>query len=874
MARLERLTLVVCFFVCPLLFFTNLTRNPYITQISLLNVGLCAALALRWGRSAWEEGALRLARTPFDLPLGVWLGLCAVSWGVAYLGHAEFFRPSIRAEGLRNAVFVIANTVAAFYLAAAVAREDAVRRPEEPTAAPGRRGDGAGEDPAMSAGLGWWVLFALAWGALWLGFHSMRSPGRAGGGLLATVWDGFGGPLWLGGIGAAWWLCRKGRMLDYIHLSLAAAFLASAYGILQYFNIEVIWPTVLNPYGGRSVSTFGNPNFLSSYNVVLLPFAAALFLNARGAFAKAAYGIVFLALEGALLASLTRSSWGGAIAALGVLAVWRQTRLRALEEPRPQGLLAGLALVMVLAWPQSSVGGAYTPSVIGRLTEIRTFRQADGYYSPLHQRVLIWSCAWLMGAENPLTGKGWGVFELFYPFYQGTMLRHSDFFHRMRTHANNAHNEIMETWAQTGLTGVGVLFWMWAVFFRAASSQAPPGRTAVSWMGPAAAAGAAGMLVDNLLNVSLHFAVPGFIFWWAAGTAMGRLEVVPAWREMNSRRAVIAGALAAAAGLGAVSWYWVRVWNREVHYFSGFKLLRQGAVGAATKELERSRSWGPGEVNAVYELGNAYARSERFENALSAYGEALAANAGYDEIYFNRATILALRLKMTGEALKNYQVAALINPLSNEVLSGLSALYLQEPKAHMQESLELLRLAVRAFPDNANHWNNLGYVHSLRGAFAEAQEAYGRALAIDPGMVVAERNLAAVVRQAGGPVPPFVQGLDDIRRLEAMLARSDYSPAALSLAERASRLLPASPKPRFFLGSLLLVHGRPAEAIGHLEWVVRREPRHLQARLNLGNAYLSLSRGEAAAREFRAVLGVDPANAAAQKGLQALGLPR
>jgi len=48
-------------------------------------------------------------------------------------------------------------------------------------------------------------------------------------------------------------------------------FLASVYGILQYFGIELIWPKVLNPFGGRCVSTFGNPNFLSTFLILLFP---------------------------------------------------------------------------------------------------------------------------------------------------------------------------------------------------------------------------------------------------------------------------------------------------------------------------------------------------------------------------------------------------------------------------------------------------------------------------------------------------------------------------------------------------------------------------------------------------------------------------
>ena len=37
MQRVRTLILTVCHFVCPLLFFTDLTRNPYYTQIAVLN---------------------------------------------------------------------------------------------------------------------------------------------------------------------------------------------------------------------------------------------------------------------------------------------------------------------------------------------------------------------------------------------------------------------------------------------------------------------------------------------------------------------------------------------------------------------------------------------------------------------------------------------------------------------------------------------------------------------------------------------------------------------------------------------------------------------------------------------------------------------
>ena len=78
-------------------------------------------------------------------------------------------------------------------------------------------------------------------------------------------------------------------------------------------------------------------------------------------------------------------------------------------------------------------------------------------------------------------------------------------------------------------------------------------------------------------------------------------------------------------------------------------------------------------------------------------------------------------------------------------------------------------------------------------------------------------------------------------------------------------------KARFLAGSLLLVAGRPADAVAQMEWVVAKEPRHVAALINLAHAYHSLGRNREAAAQLRAVLDLDPGNATAREGLRALG---
>jgi len=83
--------------------------------------------------------------------------------------------------------------------------------------------------------------------------------------------------------------------------------------------------------------------------------------------------------------------------------------------------------------------------------------------------------------------------------------------------------------------------------------------------------GVAGMLVDNLLNVSVHFAVPAFIFWWWVGSVFvlepASLELKRYPLQSLGRRfalALVALTLIGFMARGAM------LWAEEVYFFKGF----------------------------------------------------------------------------------------------------------------------------------------------------------------------------------------------------------------------------------------------------------------------------------------------------------------
>jgi len=667
-SRPIRSLLYFVFAVCPLLFFTDLTRNPYYTQIALFNV-LMPLIWLVWLIDAWKAGELTWVSAPFDSALCTLVAVSLLSWGLSFVAHPAFLKP-IYSEGSKAAIFLVVNVA---------------------------------------------LVYACALQAC---LPSGRSDVPAG-----KVQD-----------------ASLARTLLWI--TYAVSFVAALYGIMQYFGVELIWPNNLNPYGSRPVSTFGNPNFMSSYLVVVLPVMAMDYLyKATGCPRSILFMVIGMSVA-ALLSTLTRSSWAGFF--VGMLFVAWGSRSKDAGSSRIKTLLWVALLVLVFTWPHGGKG--YSATVVERLMEAKKATQEN--YASAYQRFLIWLSAWGMVQDHPFLGKGWGCFELFYPFYQGPVLLEKGL--NLRTHANNAHNEILEYWSQIGTIGLGIALWMWAVFFRLGTSMAKrlTGSSKVllwGFMG-----GIAGMLVDNLLNVSIFFCIPAFIFWWWVGSAMAlnpavvvkRIDLHAVWKK--------AGIVLASVGLICLMARSFCLWAGEVNFFKGFKLSKGGVdLISASRCLERAYEWHHLEVNNNYELGNVFARLGDKPKALWMYQRAIDANAGYDEIYFNRATML-MQMGREADAIANYRICLAINPTSHETYNALATLYFKDAAKYASDVEALYLQGVTVYPNDKDMWNNLGYLYTQRRDWSKAAAAYQKALEADPKFDLARRNLAVVLQKMGG----------------------------------------------------------------------------------------------------------------------------
>ena len=335
-----------------------------------------------------------------------------------------------------------------------------------------------------------------------------------------------------------------------------AALLSALYAVGQHFGFDFIqWnPDSIN--STREFASLGNPNFLSAYLAMSLPFFGCLCLRSQaGEDSRSSFGFLswswgilgfFLALLGTAkgqsllhLDSLPAFDLISRSLGLALLGIFFG---RALYSPTGWTLLGGASLIFSGLLSTGSRGG-FLGALAGLLSwflilrsEVRGFsglrEKISAIPKPIFQvlspfllgglalfgrpflirlwdstlhagnslavsRLHIWKPAIRMIAAHPLSGVGLDNFKIAFPYYSGIEFNQID---GMFTSSRMAHNELLQIASTTGLLGLGayltvlLVFGKWTVqTFRAA----PPSRR---WLLAALVASAVAYQVQNFFS--------------------------------------------------------------------------------------------------------------------------------------------------------------------------------------------------------------------------------------------------------------------------------------------------------------------------------------------------------------------------------------
>jgi tetratricopeptide (TPR) repeat protein len=297
----------------------------------------------------------------------------------------------------------------------------------------------------------------------------------------------------------------------------------------------------------------------------------------------------------------------------------------------------------------------------------------------------------------------------------------------------------------------------------------------------------------------------------------------------------------------------------------GFYRLQSGDNNGAAEALEEAHKLNENDLEILNNLGTAYSRAGRDEDAIRVYTRMSELNPAFYEPWYN-----------------------------------LGVLYLKKGDGAM--AVRMNQQAIERKSDEPFAHNNLGRGHELTGDWAAAAKAYARAAEIEPENVIFQRN-AAVAAHKAGDERAFVRFAEralnlgendpDLRLMLALnysnagkdaeaigllgglegrvTDKADYwynlgvlkervgdKDGAEAAYRRSLQIRPNDPATNQNLGLMLWKRGEAGAAMPHFEVVMRSRPNDVEAMLNVAAASYQSGKTDRAIELWRQVVRGNP----------------
>lgn len=337
-------------------------------------------------------------------------------------------------------------------------------------------------------------------------------------------------------------------------------------------------------------------------------------------------------------------------------------------------------------------------------------------------------------------------------------------------------------------------------------------------------------------------------------------------------------------------------WTREA-----FELHKSGKLSDAEDRYRRILRARPGNVDALYLLGEIANRTGRHDRAIELIGKAIAANNGVAAFHYELGTALSAKLDSAG-AEASFARAVELAPDDLQILTMLGNQQLDLGKAaaaeqafrevqrrfpgllstsvnlgsaltaqnRLDEATECLNEALKQDPFCVQALVNLSVISIKRKDISGARQLLERAIGIDPLSFEARYNLAVVLMKLR-QLPEATRMLEEAARLRpdhpyvrhnlagVRWHRGEYGAAEQALRD-ALRLAPDMVNAAIDLAKLLLETGRVRDALEHLRGLVQRRPDEPMVHVILGYALEIGGEFDQAMACYEKALALDPEN--------------
>lgn len=472
--------------------------------------------------------------------------------------------------------------------------------------------------------------------------------------------------------------------------------LISIYGILQKSGGI---GRLQAPQMERVFATFGNPIFFAAFLIISIPVALGALLESKAAWSRAGFLLSIILSLWALFYTGTRAAFLALPVALLIFYVLLEMRAgwpwsNRIWQNSGKALMA-VAAVALLLFSSPKVREAVHASRATATSQTHT---------------IIWKDVLKMWKAHPWLGTGFGTFHVEFPPYASDELKAA--WPQNERIVNDAHNEFLQTLAETGLAGFSVFclilisFYASAVRFYLAAPEPSP-------LFAGMVAGVTALLIQNFFSVDMRFIVSSAYLFLGMGFAASFFsrEVSLAWPAQSL------GTLAKAL--------WILVF-----------LLVSGVGGFFSKRLDFGLL--PELVRPYRANRELKAQPDFFEEKYPESIEGLEAMAKqnperwqvWDKLGYAYAKEITRQPAMAERSVGAYLKAHQLNPMAEGPPNNIGNIFytLRRPN----EAIEWWKRAVKINPERLDARLNLGIAYFSQGKIKESSREMEEVLKRDP----------------------------------------------------------------------------------------------------------------------------------------------
>jgi len=522
------------------------------------------------------------------------------------------------------------------------------------------------------------------------------------------------------------------------------ASLISLYLLLQYYGLDPFLSDIQ-----QLTSTLGNQNYVASYLALIFPIAFSFFLIETKKINKILFEVVLLINYTGIIICHTRAIWIALFFSLLLFGFsLSHYKINKILKDNKKWLIILFSLFLLITLIYSTDNPLNRSSITAAERAISTF---DMQGSSLRSRLLIWQSTINMIKDRPLFGSGLGTFPLYYLNYQADFLQKNPNYSNFAGKAGEAHNEYLQIWAETGITGLLVFILIIVIFYRTNLNlikkiETINGKIIVISL----LSGITVTLIHSIFSFPFHIPAVGSAFWFIIGLAIAS-ENIFVKKEKDDGKIncheinlnfpknknyykvikiplIITVVILMILMINVII---IKPYRAELHLYQGRKWLIDKNYKNALPVISYAQELDPHNGRILHALGATYYNLNEYYQAIYYLQEAKKYMIDVNTFY-----ILGLnysKLNMFKEAEEEFQQAIYLNPKFTEVHHCLGLLYFQQ--GDYNGAIEQWNKILEIEPNFSNKYivlNNLGIVYQKKEMPDEALEYFSQALQLAP----------------------------------------------------------------------------------------------------------------------------------------------